>query len=187
MKILMALAMLSVSCCYAAAETYTQYEDNSRGVSFEYPSWAKVEDVSSDGKTKIWFHVGEWPKGLEYEGEQRPQSPASGVSFSVKSEGDFEEFLERERAGQIKGGYRNEITEKEYSIGSGVVGVEFVRNAKQIKEVMYYFVCPSLKENVVLNFWHLKDADTGFMGYPEAEDKAVAEYRRMIKTLRVFR
>ncbi|MES9904396.1 MAG: hypothetical protein ABW168_17180 [Sedimenticola sp.] len=184
-----AIIILFISCSAIKASDieYMLYKNDSLGVSFEYPSWAKVEDISQKGKTNIWFHIGKWPKILQQKSEGNTKSPISGVSFSIKKEGKIEDFLKNEREGQIKGGYKSETIERNHSIGNNIIGTEFVRNAKHINKKMHYFVFPSLKKNVVLSLWHLQDTSTGFMGYPEEEKEAVIEYKRMIKTLKVYR
>lgn len=156
---------------YADQEPYKTYANVKYGVSFEYPSSATIEDLSQGESIKIWFNV------------EKP--PVSGVLFEVKGTGGFDAFIEDERKNQEK--YKSEMTEKKYKLGASTNGLEFVRDAKAIDKKMYYFVFPSLKENVVLSLWHLHDTTTGFMGNPDKEAKATNEYKHMIETLKLIK
>ena len=187
MKIFLLILGLLFSFSCANESDYKVYINEELGVRFEYPSWADVEETSRNGNLNVWIHIGEWPEKLDYIGDKPPRSPVSGVSFSVKANGSFQDFLAKERAGFIKGGYEKDIKETEFSIAGNIKGVEFVRNAKDINKTMHYFLFPSIKKEVVLSLWHLQDMETGFMGYPEEEAKAVNEYHRIIKSIRVFK
>ncbi len=169
MKIVFTL-LFFVFCTVTSADKnqYKTYFNEKLGVSFEYPSSAKIEDMSESGKLRIWFHIGE--------------KPVSGVLLKVESEKKFEVFIKELREEQRK--YKKEITEKKYSLGNSITGVEIVRDVKPpISSKVYYFVFPSIKEKVVLSLWHREDTTKGFMGNPAKEAKAVREYKHIIETL----
>ncbi len=187
MRVIAIVFLLITGVSFAEEAPYKIYTNKVLGISFEYPSWADVEDVSGKGTTRVWFHIGKHPEDAESAGVPQSRPPASGVLFEVKSTDNFEEFIAKERNNQSKGGYRDEIIEKKYVLGENVVGIEFVRDAKAIDKKMRYLVFPSANDNVTLSLWHLEDTSTGFMGNPEEEAKAVIEYERMKNTLKVFK
>ena len=172
MKIILTLLLIT-SCFISSADEslYKTYTNERYGVSFEYPKWAEIEDVSQNGKIKIWFKVG--------------GKSVTGVLFSVASEKSFKDFIESEKKNQIQGKYKKEITEKQFNIENSEFALEFIRENKPANNKTYYFVFPSLKEKAVLSLWHLQDTTIGFMGNSEEEAKAVGEYNHMIQTLNI--
>jgi len=172
---------------FADSGSYELYVDKDLGVSFEYPKTTEVEDVSNSKRVKVWFHVGEWPKNVKYSGKQQPRLPVSGILFEEKLEKDFDEFVNRERKSQEKGGYRDQVIEKKLDIGNGISGIEFVRTVKPINKKMHYLIFQTNVNNPVLSLWHIESTETGFMAYPELEAKALAQYERMKRSLKIVR
>ena len=170
MKIVLTLSLLIFfSITSADKNQYKIYSNEKLGVSFEYPSSTKIEDMSENGKLRIWFHLGE--------------KPVSGVLLKVESKKKFKAFIKELREEQKK--YKKEITEKIYALGASITGIEIVRNIEPpISSKVYYFVFPSIKEKVILSLWHREDTTKGFMGNPEKEAKAVKEYKHLIETLK---
>lgn len=171
MKIILTLFFLVFfSVTSADKNQYKIYSNENLGISFEYPSSAEVEDMSENGKLRIWFHLGE--------------KPVSGVLLKVESKKKFKEFIKELREEQRK--YKKEITEKKYTLSTSITGVEIVRNIEPpTSSKVYYFVFPSIKEKVILSLWHREDTTKGFMGNPEKEAKAVKEYKHLIETLKL--
>lgn len=172
MKFVLTLILLSFfSVTYAEKNQYKTYINEKYGMSFDYPSSIKIEDMSENGKLRIWFHLG--------------KKPVSGVLLKVESNKSFKEFITGLREEQIVGKYKKEITEEKHSLGNSISGIEFVRDTKPTSSKAYYFVFPSIKEKVILSLWHLEDTTQGFMGNPIKEEDAVNEYRHLIKTLKL--
>jgi hypothetical protein len=141
------------------------YTSERFGVSFEVSPGTVVEESTEKGKTRIWFKSGASPV-------------APGVLFEVKGDGGLDAFLARERAGQEKGGYRSEVSEREYPVGGGATGTEFVRDAAAMGVTMHYFLFPSADGGRVFGLWLMQHE-------PDAETLGL--YERMRDTVKVIR
>lgn len=171
MKIVLTLFFVAFFFTLSADENkYKTYTNEKYGVSFEYPSSAEIEDISENNKLRTWFHLRE--------------KPVSGVLLKVESKKNFKTFIKKLREEQRK--YKKEITEKKYTLGASITGIEIVRDIEPpISSKVFYFVFPSIKEKVVLSLWHREDTTKGFMGNPEKEAKAVKEYKHLIESLKL--
>ncbi|MEW8659527.1 MAG: hypothetical protein AB2603_14510 [Candidatus Thiodiazotropha endolucinida] len=186
MKYLFVLFSLICTVSYADGNSYKLYLNKDLGISLEYPKSTEIEDVSNN-YPKIWFHIGEWPKDVKYTDNKQPRSPISGVLLQQKSNMNIDEFINKERQSQEKGGYRNQVKENKFDLGNGITGIEFVRTVKPINKIMHYLVFHVNDSKSVLSLWHIESTGTGFMDYPELEAKALNVYKRMKNSLKIIR
>lgn len=161
MRHLLLFTLLFTNTLFAGERLYTSERF---GVSFAIPPETVIEEISEKGRSRIWFKSGSSPM-------------APGVLFEAKGDEGLDTLLARERAGQTKGGYRGEITEKEYALGGGVTGVEFVRDAATTGVGIHYFLFPSADGRRVLSLWLMQHA-------PDAQTLRL--YERMRDTLRLL-
>ncbi|PUB80364.1 MAG: hypothetical protein DBP01_17445 [gamma proteobacterium symbiont of Ctena orbiculata] len=187
MRYILVIFLLFCNVSKADSNSYNLYANKSLGISLEYPKGTEVEDQSSDIRTKVWFHVGEWPERVKYTGNKPPRSPVSGILFQQESQMNFDKFIENERKEQEVGGYRDQIIETKFDTGNGIRGIEFVRTVEPINKNIHHLIFHIYQSNIILSLWHVEDTETGFMSYPELEKKALGEYDHMKHSLKILR
>jgi hypothetical protein len=143
-----------------------QYQHQSLGVTFNYPDTLTIDkENSKQDPLSVVFRCGQPPF-------------ATSIFFKeVMNSSNLEEFIQNERRGQEKGGYRDQIEEKKYTIGADIPAIEFIRTSEV--GTIYYYIFPSQKSDKLLAFLHMTSK------IADPDEKAVEAYRNMRESLKI--
>ena len=159
-------SLLLLSPLLLEASDVKKYQDESLGVTFDYPNILTIDEESSKAAPlSVVFNYGQ------------PPFAVSILFKEVTDSNNLESFIENERKAQEIGGYRTQIEENKFTIDGKISAIEFIR-ASEIGTI-YYFIFPSQKKNKLLAFWHVTSE------IADSNKNAVKAYKMMRDSLKI--